>query len=109
MFNQIKTFREYAKQTGKEAGWWAYAAWTLPFVALAAIVFEHFIGHDDWIATTLVVVSTTFFAVSVYWWWWALTKIAGLVEGMTKINKNVDDVITELKHVRREIKPRKRY
>jgi hypothetical protein len=104
MFNKIKSFQEYAKQTGKQAGYWAYAAWTLPFLALSALVFEHFAGLENWYRISFVIIATTFFSISVFWWWWALAKIAGLVEGLNRVGDNVKIISDEIKEVKKELK-----
>lgn len=92
------------RQAAQEARYWAYAAWTLPFVALALIVFEHYIGHDDWISITLVGITTTFFSVSVYWWWWALNKVVTVMAAMKANDERFEDVIHEIKQTRQVLR-----
>lgn len=89
------------RRTGEEASLWAYAAWTLPFTALALLVFEHFIGWESLIGKTLVLISVTFFTISVFWWWWALNKLVVLLryakDNETRF-KEILDEIQETKH-----------
>jgi uncharacterized Tic20 family protein len=99
-----KNLKDAVKQAAKEARYWSYAAWTLPFVALALIVFEHFIGHDNWISITLVGITTTFFSVSVYWWWWALNKLVTIMAAMNSNEERFETVISELKETRKLIR-----
>ena len=99
-----KSLIKAVQQAATEARYWTYAAWTLPFVALALIIFEHFIGRDDWISVTLVGITTTFFSVSVYWWWWALSKIVKIIDGFKRTEQHFIDVKNELKETRKTIR-----
>lgn len=81
------------KNISQQARWWAYAAWTAPFVALAALVTEHFFAPSLY-GITIMCITSTFIAVSVYWWWWALTRI---VE-MTKMAQRNEDKFAEILH-----------
>lgn len=73
---------ERAKRAEQQAKWWKYAAWTMPFVALALIVFTHFIGFTTWYEQVIVATATVFFTVSVLWWWWALNKLVDIMKGL---------------------------
>ena len=96
-------FKEAIKAR-KEASWWQYAAWTLPFVAIAIIVFSYWIGTDTWIKISIVSITVTFFTVSVFWWWWAVRKFAVLLTAMNDTNKNFIAVKDGLKEIRDEIR-----
>lgn len=100
----INNFKQAIKKTKQETKLWSYAAWTLPFVALALIVFEHFIGHDDWIRITLVFITTVFFSISVFWWWWALNKFAIIMSSMKSTEDRFHDVIYEIRETRKTIR-----
>jgi hypothetical protein len=97
----VKNLTKAVQKAKKEASLWAYAAWTLPFAALALIVFEHFIGHADWIAVTIIVITTTFFSISVFWWWWALNKFVVVLQAMKENTDRFDDIKTDLKETRK--------
>jgi uncharacterized Tic20 family protein len=99
-----KSLIKAVQQAATEARYWTYAAWTLPFVALALIIFEHFIGHDDWISITLVGITTTFFSISVYWWWWALNKVVIVMAAMEKNEERFEDVLQEIKQTRQVLR-----
>jgi hypothetical protein len=51
------------KNIEKQARWWKYSAWTLPFVALAILIGEELLGFDT--APTSFVIVVTFIATSV--------------------------------------------
>jgi hypothetical protein len=80
------------KSIFKQAKWWRYAAWTLPFVALATLIgFEYFSLnnlYDIAVITTIVV----FFSVSVFWWWWAIDAIKKMFVLMQITESNFNDV-----------------
>ena len=88
----------------KEALWWKRAAWTMPFVALAIIATEHFIGYNDWIGTTLCAIIITFIGCSVYWWWWALDKIVTAYKSIENAVNNFEEVKKDLKETADEIR-----
>jgi hypothetical protein len=92
------------KKSGQEASLWAYAAWTLPFVALSGIVFEHFVGLDSWINVSIVIITTTFFSISVFWWWWALNKVVVILAAAKQNEDRFNDVIHELRKTRETIR-----
>ena len=96
----VKQFFQLAKETQTQAKWWTWAAWTLPFVALAIISFENYIGWDSLMHRTLVIISVVFFTISVYWWWWALNKIVALVDGFNRAQQNFEDIKDELRKTR---------
>lgn len=86
-----------------EIKWWSYAAWTLPFVALAIITFESYFGFENYVKTTLTISSIMFFTICVYWWWWALNKIGIILSYMHKTDRHIEEVITEIKETRKAI------
>jgi len=93
-----------ATQARKEATWWQYAAWTLPFTALAVLGFEYWIGLDTWYHRTLVSITVIFFTISVFWWWWAVRKFADLMESMKKTDENFNEVKENLRSIRNDLK-----
>ena len=84
----------------REASYWKYTAWTLPFVALAILGFEYWIGSIEWYQKTLIVITVTFFTTSVFWWWWAIHKIIVILEGMNKASENLEDIATQLQETK---------
>ena len=99
----MKNLPELVKKAKQETKWWSYAAWTLPFVALSIITFEHFVGWETWYGKTVIVVSVTFFTISVYWWWWALNKFVQVLRAMEETDKHFDDIKDTLRETREVI------
>lgn len=87
-----------------QSRYWMWAAWTLPFVALAIIFFEYYLGFESFYSKTLVVICVTFFTISVFWWWWALSKIVELLESFHRTEQHFQDVKAELKETRKVIR-----
>lgn len=83
--------------------WWKWAAWTLPFVALAAIVFSYLIGTHDLFHKIIVVVCTGFFGASVLWWWWALEKLHNLVKEKFKFEKKFEELVVEIRKIKKDV------
>lgn len=100
----VKNLITQVKQAGKEAKLWAYAAWSLPFVAIAILIFENLIGWDSVITKTITVIAVTFFSISVFWWWWALNKIVILFDAMKRNEQNFEDIKYELQETRKAIR-----
>lgn len=99
----MENYFEASKKARKEASIWAYAAWTLPFVALALIVFEYYIGSNDLLHKIIVAITVTFFGISVYWWWWALHKFVMLLEAFKETEINFKSIQQELRKTRETI------
>jgi hypothetical protein len=98
-----KKLSKAAKKAAIEAKLWAYAAWTLPFIALAALVFEHFIGWTNAWNITIIVITVVFFSISVFWWWWALNKFTVVLGAMRDTEESFSEIKDELKLTRKEI------
>lgn len=99
----MNKYAKATKQAAKEASLWAYAAWTLPFVALAAIVFEYFIGWNGLYGKIIIVIAVVFFSISVFWWWWALNKFNIVISAMRDTEESFSEIKEELKLTRKEI------
>jgi hypothetical protein len=82
---------------------WKYAAWTLPFIALAAITFVYFLGYDNLVAKFIVITCTAFFGISVFWWWWALDKLTKLMEDRFALQKRFDDIYNEFRKIKKDL------
>lgn len=74
--------KDIPEQIKKEVSWWAYAAWTLPLVALGGLFFFELIGWDSIYEKLIVIGAIIFFSVSVFWWWWAIFKIRDIAQLM---------------------------
>lgn len=98
-----KSFSEILEKTKKQTKWWSYAAWSLPFVALALLGVSEFLVSDDWFRNILVAVGVAFFSVSVFWWWWALHKIVEIINGFDKTYQSLDEVKQEIIKTRQVI------
>jgi hypothetical protein len=97
----IKNLVKAVDQAKKESRLWAYAAWTLPFIAIAVLVFEHLIGWDSVITKTLTTIAIVFFSISVFWWWWALNSIVIILDAMNKNEKHFEEIKEELRETRK--------
>jgi len=89
------------KNTEKQARWWKYAAWTLPFVALAILIGEELLGFDT--APTSLIIVVTFIATSVFWWWWAISKIVYMIKCSHRIESNFEELKDELKEIKKDV------
>lgn len=98
-----KNLTEAFVEAVRESRLWAIAAWTLPFVALAIVSIEYFIGSTTLIHYTIIIITATFFAVSVFWWWWALGKIVVIMESMKHNEERFEQVKDELRQTRKII------
>lgn len=95
---------QFAEQTKRQTRWWSYAAWTLPFVALAILTVEEYLGLDEFHRKILGSVLVIFFSASVFWWWWALHKIKYIIESLRNTDKNFEEVKQEIRQTRQVLK-----
>lgn len=91
------------KKTQKEAKLWMYAAWTLPFVALAVLIGEILIGHETLLGATSIAVAVTFVATSVFWWWWAITKIVYMIKSSDNVIRDFETIKHELREIKKDV------
>lgn len=84
-----------------QAQWWKYAAWTLPFVALAILISLDFLNLDKLYHIASLVIIITFFSVSVLWWWWAIDAIRQMFIIMKRTEQNFEEVKRSLKETRK--------
>lgn len=89
--------------TEQQAKYWRYAAWTSPFVALAIVLGEIFLGFDSLINITSVTIVTIFIATSVFWWWWAISKIVRMMNVAETAAQNFDELKHELKELKQDV------
>lgn len=90
-------------KTLREASYWAYAAWTAPFVALAVLIGEILIGTDSILGATSIAVVITFVTTSVFWWWWAITKIVYMVKMTTQVEQNFNQLKIEISKLSKDL------
>lgn len=95
--------KSVSKETKNEVKWWAYAAWTTPFAALAGLFFINVLGWDSLYHKTLIVGAVVMFSTSVFWWWWAINKIATLADIMGQTAKNFDAIKQQLRKFRQDM------
>jgi len=96
----LKNFKKSMDQIKKETVWWTYAAWTLPFTALAVLFFTWFIGTSEFYRTILTTISVIFFTISVLWWWWALYKIKNIYISLVNNEDKLDLLRKEISNLR---------
>jgi len=85
-----------SKSTEDQIRLWSYAAWTLPFTALAMIVFSYWYDNAVFYSQIIWLISVVFFTVGVFWWWWALYKLLEIIKrlettahGLTSIKQAI--------------------
>jgi Tfp pilus assembly protein PilO len=84
--------------------WWKYAAGTLPFIGLAIIVLLDIIGWTALHNKILFIILIGFFTSGVIWWWWAIDKIVRLTTLLINTEKKFDEIKTEIKIIKQEVK-----
>jgi len=87
-----------------QAQWWKYAAGTLPFVGLASVVLMDVVGWSNLHNKVLFSILISFFAAGVLWWWWAIDKIVHLTQLLINTEKKFDEIKTEIKIIKQEVK-----
>ena len=100
----MDNYSKKTQATETQVRLWKYAAWTLPFVALAAIVFSSFVGIDSLFDKTIVIVSSTFFAIAVFWWWWALHKLLDVVKVLDATARSLRWVKDSIGSIRKDLR-----
>ncbi len=92
------------RNTTKESQWWKYAAGTIPFVLLTALVLLDMLGWADLHNKVLFVILVGFFTSGVIWWWWAIDTIADLTRLLIKTEKDFKELKTEIKSIKQDVK-----
>ena len=92
-----------ASRAQKQAILWKYAARTLPFAALAALIFEYFIGYEDLINLTVLIITVVFFSVSVFWWWWAVDNFIAIMNAMKRTDDHFNEVKQDIKSIKKDL------
>jgi hypothetical protein len=99
----FKLFKEFNRKTNDEVRWWAYAAWTIPFICLATIFFLDVIGWESTMHKVIITGGVLFFSIAVFWWWWAIFKLASIAKLMLNTANNLRDIGQELKSINKEL------
>lgn len=94
----------FKTKTKTQVKWWAYAAWTLPFTALAGLGFLHFFGWTSIYDYAIVTGAVVFFSISVFWWWWAIFKIKMLADLLGSVGERIEVVREHVVGIRKDIK-----
>jgi hypothetical protein len=92
------------KETARQAQWWLYAAWTLPFTALAGIFFFYFMGWQTAFEKAMIIGAVIFFTIAVYWWFWAVFKIKLLANTIARASKGFAEIKDMIRDVRDNLK-----
>ena len=82
---------------------WALAGKVLPYTALAALVWSHFIGHQTMYESFIVIIATVFFTISVTWWWWAVYKITTIVTILKNTQPRFREISTRIGVIREDV------
>lgn len=90
-----------AKKIIIETRIWAFAAWTVPFVALGGLFFFELVGWEDLYQKSIVAGAVLFFAISVFWWWWAISKVSQLAKMFIDTRENFTQIKTNLQELRK--------
>lgn len=88
----------------KQVKLWKYAGRTLPFAALALLVFSYWIDPAGLLNKTIIIICTAFFAVSVFWWWWALDKFTIIIKEKLGLENKFGELAKELRALRDDLK-----
>jgi uncharacterized protein YacL len=84
--------------------WWKYAAGIIPSVGLAVIVLFDLVGWTELHNKILFTILIIFFTFGVVWWWWAIDKIVRLTNMMVDTEKKFDELKTEIKLIKKDVK-----
>jgi len=91
------------KSTIKQASYWAYAAWTTPFIAMILLVGEILIGHDSMYGVMAISIVVTFVTTSVLWWWWALRRILYMIKTTQQVEQNFESLMAEISSLKKDM------
>ena len=98
----IEKICNFYNVTNKEVRWWAYAAWTVPFIALAGIFFFNVIGWESFFQKFIVLGGVTFFSIAVFWWWWAIFKVSRISNILLETAEDLKTIGEEMRKVGKE-------
>jgi hypothetical protein len=98
-----KQAESFNSATQKEVKWWAYAAWTSPFAALAGIFFAYIFGWKSLFDQLVIIGGTVFFSAAVIWWWWAIFKVSRMATMLLNTAEELKKISKEMHAVNREM------
>jgi len=91
-----------AKKIIIETRLWAFAAWTMPFAALAALFLFEVVGWDDLYKQSIVASGVLFFTISVFWWWWAIAKVSQLAKMFIDTREKFYDIKANIQEIKKD-------
>ena len=94
----------FHKNTLQQIKLWAWAASVGPITALAGLGFAKLFGTETVTDIIIVAFGTILFAVAVIWWWWVMYTIAKISQDTANTADNIDQVVTAVKSLRKELK-----
>lgn len=97
-------YKQKAEKIKQEVRWWAYAAWSLPFIALGVLFFLEAFGFENLYHQAMVVGAGIFLSIAVFWWWWAIYKIASIADLMSSAADKFKQLQTELNKFKKNLK-----
>jgi len=96
--------KKRAEETQKEVRWWSFAAWTMPFIALAGLFFFNILGWESAFDKALVIGAVTMFSIGVFWWWWAIHKIFNFADMLGKTADRMKVIAKEFSNIKKDMK-----
>jgi len=100
MKNNSRNIPQLYYNAASDLKWWAYAGWTLPFIALAILIVEKLFGLESLYKNTVLLTLFIFFTISVYWWWWALDTILRILHQLNGAETRIVEIKQDLKETR---------
>ena len=92
------------EKTKRQVKYWQYAAWSLPFLALALLAVTHFVGLSSIYSILIAVIVCSFFFASVFWWWWTLDKILIILKAFEETGKSLGWIQKDIADTKHEIR-----
>jgi len=89
----------------RQSKWWKYAAWTAPFISLAALIGSELLYLNQIKGIISMATVIVFIAASVFWWWWAMDKMNELIHKYVSTEEKfveIKDYIKETKDLLEE-------
>lgn len=84
--------------------WWYRAGRILPLVALVILGLVLVADLDSWIRLTVAVIGIVFATAAFGWWFWVIGAIKKLYQMLDKAQEGFDNILQELKGIKKELK-----
>lgn len=85
---------------------WDWFAKLTPFIISISIIVSYFYGLRDW--NIVYSVGAIFFVtVAITWWFWVIYTIAAIAIVINSSGKSLQEVITEIKEIKKAINEKK--